>query len=80
MIFRSLLCVLVCTSLVNPTFADDLTEGEFRRLHALLRPDPDEPWRRVPWKISLLDAQKAAAKQQKPIFIWAMDGHPLGCT
>jgi len=28
----------------------------------------------------VLDAQAAAAREGKPIFIWAMDGHPLGCT
>ena len=25
-------------------------------------------------------AQAQAAAAGKPIFIWAMDGHPLGCT
>jgi hypothetical protein len=61
-------------------FAEELTEASFRELHAELQPSPQEPWRTIPWKIELLDAQRAAAKQQKPIFIWAMDGHPLGCT
>ena len=56
------------------------TEAEFRRLHERLQPASDEPWRTIPWKIALLDAQRAAVKQNKPIFIWAMDGHPLGCT
>jgi len=28
----------------------------------------------------VLDAQAAATREGKPIFIWAMDGHPLGCT
>ncbi len=60
--------------------AVELSEADFKRLHGELRPAADEPWRTIPWKISLLDAQHAAAKSQKPIFIWAMDGHPLGCT
>jgi len=67
-----------------PTFlkvsAGELTEAEFRRLHELLRPAPDEPWLTIPWKITLLDAQQTALQERKPIFIWAMDGHPLGCT
>ena len=58
----------------------ELTDAEFKRLHKQLQPAPDEPWRTIPWKISLIDAQKTAAKEKKPIFIWAMDGHPLGCT
>ncbi|MDA1052590.1 MAG: hypothetical protein O3C40_19205 [Planctomycetota bacterium] len=60
--------------------AGELTEAEFRRLHEQLQPAPDEPWRTIPWKIAVLDAQRTAVKEKKPIFIWAMDGHPLGCT
>ena len=57
-----------------------ISEAEFLKLHAELQPNPDEPWRTIPWKISLLDAQRVAAENKKPLFIWAMDGHPLGCT
>jgi hypothetical protein len=78
--------VLLCTWAVvaSPAAtrlsAEELTEARFRELHAQLRPAADEPWRTIPWKIDLLDAQATAAKEKKPIFIWAMDGHPLGCT
>lgn len=57
-----------------------LTTAEFEMLHQQLQPSRDEVWRSIPWKISMLDAQAAAAREKKPIFIWAMDGHPLGCT
>lgn len=57
-----------------------LTLEKFREIHAELRPDEQAPWRTIPWKIGLLDAQNVAAQEGKPIFIWAMDGHPLGCT
>lgn len=59
--------------------ADTLTAENWQDLHAELQPG-DEPWRTIPWKIALLDAQQTAAKENKPLFIWAMDGHPLGCT
>ena len=59
---------------------DEITEKEFGDLQQVLTPDPNESWRTIPWRIALLDAQHVAAKQGKPIFIWAMDGHPLGCT
>jgi hypothetical protein len=60
--------------------AAELTESKCRDLQAQLQPNADEPWRSIPWKIELLDAQRTAARAKKPIFIWAMDGHPLGCT
>lgn len=70
----------VFASSVEITSAGELTDAKFKELHKQLRPAKDEPWLTIPWRISLLEAQKAAAKQGKPIFIWAMDGHPLGCT
>ena len=41
---------------------------------------PEETWRTIPWQTNLIDAQNLAAQVEKPLFIWAMDGHPLGCT
>lgn len=57
-----------------------LDRAEFERLHAALQPDETETWRQIPWKVSVLEAQRSAAAEGKPIFIWAMDGHPLGCV
>ena len=66
--------------LLSDSLAGELTPAKFHELHTRLRPAPEEPWRTIPWQISLLDAQRIAARERKPIFIWAMDGHPLGCT
>jgi hypothetical protein len=82
---RRIVIGVFCAALVGvalPTVieAGDLTEAGFRRLHRELQPAPDEPWRSIPWKIELLEAQWTAVAENKPIFIWAMDGHPLGCT
>ncbi len=72
--------LLLALFLARPGVAGDhLTPEEFLRLHAELQPG-DDVWRTIPWNTSLLDARRVAAKQQKPLFIWAMDGHPLGCT
>ncbi len=57
-----------------------VTEDEFDALQHSLQPTGKETWRTIPWEISILKAQKRAAQQQKLLFIWAMDGHPLGCT
>ncbi len=60
--------------------AQKLTQARFEKLHREIRPEKDAAWKSIPWKISLLEAQNLASKERKPIFIWAMDGHPLGCT
>ncbi len=58
---------------------DGLTVQEFEKLHKDLQPPKGEAWLSIPWKTSLLEARDAATEQKKPILIWSMDGHPLGC-
>ena len=56
-----------------------LSDAEFKKLHSTLEQKRDT-WRSIPWRLNLLDAQNEAAKNKKMMVIWAMDGHPLGCT
>jgi len=80
-VVSTLLTLAVCGVLWQmPLSAQELTEDRFLELHAELQPDNTALWRTIPWKTSVLDAQQAAAEEKKPLFIWAMDGHPLGCT
>lgn len=58
---------------------DGITVEEFQKLHRDLQPAKDEAWRSVPWKIDLLEVRERSAREKKPIFIWSMDGNPLGC-
>ena len=62
--------------------ADKLTEGNFIALHELMQPQPDEMvWKdSIPWRTDLWEARREAAAAGKPIYLWEMDGHPLGCT
>jgi hypothetical protein len=61
--------------------AEPLTPEGFLELRKAIQPADDEDrWARIPWKASLWEARKTAAAQGKPIFLWEMDGHPLGCT
>ena len=53
----------------------------FRELLAAIRPTPDEVrWQDIPWQTDLRAACQLAAEQGKPIFLWTMNGNPLGCT
>lgn len=52
-----------------------------RPLLQFLRPRPEElRWQEIPWETDLWVARRRAAAEQKPIFLWAMNGNPLGCT
>jgi hypothetical protein len=60
-------------------FDGGLTPEEFQKLHAQLKPRRDELWRSIPWKTSLLEARDLAVRERKPLFMWSMNGSPLGC-
>ena len=60
---------------------DPLTPQQFGKLHALIKPVPGEDkWAEIPWLTDLWEARRRAAGEGKPILLWEMDGHPLGCT
>ncbi len=53
----------------------------FREFGTFIRPEADElRWRTIPWLNDLRAATRQAAEQGKPIFLWTMNGNPLGCT
>ena len=35
---------------------------------------------KIPWHTDILAAQERAKASGKRLFLWVMDGHPLGCT
>lgn len=49
-------------------------------LELCLPPKSESAWLELDWEIDLWKARERAAREGKPIFLWEMDGHPLGCT
>ena len=61
--------------------AEPIPAGQLDRLRSVIEPGPGEDaWAQIPWLTDLWQARTAAAAQGKPILLWEMDGHPLGCT
>ena len=59
----------------------EITSKEFDHLfRVLLPPEAEAGWLSLDWETDLWAARQRAAKEGKPIFLWEMDGHPLGCT
>jgi len=49
------------------------------RKHIL--PDTGEmAWQQIPWATTFKDGIVAADVAGKPLLLWTMNGHPLGCT
>jgi hypothetical protein len=61
--------------------AEKIDPARFQQLHALIKPRAaEEKWAQIPWIASLWEARQLAAREGKPILLWEMDGHPLGCV
>jgi hypothetical protein len=81
---RFLSAILVasfCLASGSARAADPIPAEQIAALHALVKPAAGEDrWTGIPWRTSLWQAREEAAKTGKPILLWEMDGHPLGCT
>jgi hypothetical protein len=76
-----LACAVGLFLIAHAPASDPIPPGQFRSLHELIKDNAGkEKWAQIPWLTSLWDARKQAAAEGKPILLWEMDGHPLGCT
>lgn len=74
-----LLPVLFCSAGI--LCAEELTPATLPQVQALIAPgEGEQDWLRIPWETDLETALSKAAREAKPVFLWEMDGHPLGCT
>jgi hypothetical protein len=74
---RSLLALTLLCATGSPLPAKQTTAD----LIAVISPAPEEQaWLSIPWETDLTAARRKAAELNRPIFLWEMDGHPLGCT
>lgn len=46
----------------------------------ILAPKSELAWEEVPWRPSFLTGLREAGERGKPLLLWVMNGHPLGCT
>ncbi len=58
-----------------------LTEKNYEMWKNYIKPtESDLLWTHIPWRSSFREGLKEADEQQKPMLLWVMNGHPLGCT
>jgi hypothetical protein len=59
----------------------ELNDRTFEDWRDFIRPSAQElGFLEIPWRDSFHTAVKEALKTDRPILLWAMNGHPLGCT
>ena len=62
------------------TANDPVTDAEFARLRLELAPHRADTWLQIPWHVSLAQAVRVAARENKLLAMVVRSGHPLGCT
>ena len=50
------------------------------RVQSMLPTEKEDAWLTIPWRTDLQQARFEAQESGKPLFLWMMNGHPLGCT
>ncbi|MCP5537988.1 MAG: hypothetical protein H7A51_17360 [Akkermansiaceae bacterium] len=58
----------------------DWSATDQQLVNEILPTEKEAAWLEIPWRTNLWEARKEAARSGKPIYLWEMDGHPLGCT
>ena len=58
-----------------------LTEKTYPAILKALQKLPVEThWKEIPWRPNFSEAIEDARKEDKPILLWMMNGHPCGMT
>lgn len=58
-----------------------LTTATYGQWRDYLQPGEDEArWLEIPWRGSFWEGVQDAQIEGKPVLLWAMNGHPMGCT
>ena len=59
----------------------DLSEANYQAWRDHILPNESEmAWEQIPWLTTFKDGIVAANAAEKPLLLWTMNGHPLGCT
>ena len=58
---------------------NNLADTNFPMIFEALQPPKVEPWKSIPWHVSVVEAARQAERERKPVFLWQADGWPLGC-
>ena len=81
MISRLVALVLLAVAPLSGGGDSTLSKRTLDEWRALIEPNPAElAFTEIPWRPNLWSAVQEAQASDRPVLLWAMNGHPLGCT
>ena len=58
-----------------------LNDRTYNMWQEFIKPTKEElAWAQIPWRSTFYDGLIDSDREQKPLLLWVMNGHPLGCT
>lgn len=73
--------VMAGETTVQPVSIGELNERTFDAWRSQIEPTRAEcAFERIPWLTTFGQGVMEADRQQRPLLVWVMNGHPLGCT
>ena len=73
------LCITLCPAPQGASAQTAAPGSLDDRIRAVLPTREEDLWLQIPWRADFTAARAEAEKTGKPLFMWVMDGNPLGC-
>ena len=51
-----------------------------QKIAPVLPTQDEQAFLQIPWRLNVMTARAESARTGKPMFVWEMNGHPLGHT
>jgi hypothetical protein len=81
LVHSTLLCAQSHPEVVKAFESGFESKEDFETVFKFVQPRENEiRWREVDWLPGLWEGIQTANETKKPMFIWAMNGDPLGCV
>lgn len=73
-------CALVFSNGPTMAFFHIFKTNLNAKIASVLPNKREDAWLKIDWHTNLMKARDIAQKANRPLFLWVMNGHPLGCT
>ncbi|MHC4839567.1 MAG: hypothetical protein ACYTDT_01220 [Planctomycetota bacterium] len=79
--WRVILAALILIPISSIFSAQELTKKNYEKTRDHILPNEDEEaWRKIEWRATFWEGIIDAQKADKPVMLYAMNGHPFSCT
>lgn len=79
-LFSLLVSLVAVFAVPEPALTAESAQSLDTKIASILPTREEDRWLNVPWRTNLTQARLEAQTLNRPMFLWIMNGHPMGCT